>query len=212
MLEVIQGLRTVVEHLVKVPTVLISCLTYCLAITLICIFAHNQKINIELDKKLYYTGGLNTFVLQKLPLNSKDDPNSLSIPVFMFSVYHNNISNKRDVLQKIGIVSLSDSQYECLQNITIKSMYGCLMMFLNWVDYGYFEYCTMPKTLKDEMPESDASKIEQIVRTAGDDTEMVISQLNDLVLDMDHCQDHIQQKASEVGGDVNTFFQVAKLL
>lgn len=134
----------------------------------------------------------------------------LKISKFMLSVY-DTIQCEKEVLQKLGICSLSDSQYHCLLNITTASLYECLKLFIHWVDYGYYEYCTMPQSLKDEMTESDVKDVTNIVGTAGDDAQSMISEMDGLLQATDHCQDYLCQQASqpaEMGCDVNTFLQV----
>ena len=134
----------------------------------------------------------------------------MRIPLFMLSVY-DTIHEEKSVLEKLEICSLSDSQYTCLQTITMASLHECLLLFIHWVDYGYFEYCSIPISLKDDMTEADVTSIEDIVKTTGDSTESVISQMNDMLQAADHCQDYVCQQVSqstETNGDGNTFLQV----
>lgn len=81
---------------------------------------------------------------------------------FMLTLYEE-IKRKNEVMEVIGIHSLSASQLVCIIELPLTSLYNCLCMFVRWINDGTYDFCYLPFTLKTQLSYSDQSALQQIL-------------------------------------------------
>ena len=67
---------------------------------------------------------------------------------FLLGLYGACSEGNLSILHKIGIQSAFPSQISCLGEISLKFCYSCLRLFYSWVVNGYYDFSSLPFTLK----------------------------------------------------------------
>ena len=96
----------------------------------------------------------------------KDKLSALTLPKFMLDYVYKHLTDPNKVLAEIGITpnSLKHSQLTCLIELPLPYVFSCLKQFVNWIDEGVYDFCTLPFALKTHMTERDSSFIKQKLR------------------------------------------------
>ena len=80
---------------------------------------------------------------------------------FMLTLYEE-LTKSSEVMEEIGIHSLSSSQLACIVDLPLADIYDCLRRFVHWMDDGAYDFCTLPFSLKTQLSYVDQSSLQQI--------------------------------------------------
>ena len=91
---------------------------------------------------------------------------ALTLPKFIIAHVHKHLTDSNRVLTEIGITpnSFKCSQLACLIKLPMPYVFSCLRQFMMWVDEGFYDFCSLPFTLKTHMTEGDRWFVKQNLR------------------------------------------------
>lgn len=61
--------------------------------------------------------------------------------------------------------SLSQNQFKALENIKLQNLYDVLKWFVVWASQGWFEFCSLPYSMKKRLNAPDEEALENLPRT-----------------------------------------------
>ena len=111
---------------------------------------------------------------------------------FLLVLYSDCSEGNLSILHKIGIQSGSPSQISCLGEVTLKFCYSCLGLFYSWVVDGYYDFSSLPFTLK--------TKHDQLL---VDDKLHSLKTGPDLQKELQHLIDTLKHSENDIAGKVN---------
>ena len=96
--------------------------------------------------------------------NPDDDTSDLelrTVPQFMLTLYKD-IKKDSEVLEEIGIHSLTSSQLDCIIVLPLPGLYACLCQFVQWISDGTYDFCSLPFSHKTKMSHADQAALQEI--------------------------------------------------
>ena len=111
--------------------------------------------------------------------------------------------NEHQALAEIGIVNLTDTQFDCFFNLPLISCASCLTIFVTWIDEGFYDFCNIPFALKVKMSKSDSTSIVQGIK------ETWSGSTNDLLCEVKKLIDILRHSEGDIVMNVSSNSQVS---
>lgn len=116
---------------------------------------------------------------------------------FMSNVYKDSQSSSLEILRKIGVQNVSESQLHCLEDLPLTATYDCLQLFVHWIEAGFYDFCTVPIQFKAHMNPEDKNSLDQLRTSWSGTIHELKQQLHELVDALKHCEGDITTKVNE---------------
>ncbi len=136
------------------------------------------------------------YLIKTLEEDGPQDPSKIenkTVQNFLLGLYSDYSEGNLSILHKIGIQSASPSQISCLgDNISLGFCYSCLRLFYSWVVDGYYDFSSLPFTLK--------TKHDQLL------IDVKLHSLKtgpDLQKELQHLIDTLKHSENDIAGKVN---------
>ena len=114
---------------------------------------------------------------------------------FLLRLYGDRSERSVAILHEIGVQSASSSQISYLGNLSLKFTYSCLNLFYSWVVDGYYDFSSLPFTLKTKHDQLlGDGKLHSLNKSTGCDLRKELQQLIDI---LKHSEHDITSKVTE---------------
>ena len=100
-------------------------------------------------------------------------------------------SKESHVFKYTGITSLTPSQFDCFCQLQMKFSSSCLLLFASWVEEGFYDFCSVPFSLKIHMNDLDRAAICELKDKWTGSAHDLLKEVKQLIDVMRHSEDDI---------------------